>query len=53
MQHMCDICDEMPAETYHNILGAICYDCRKQYADKVDSQQESIWDATINDSKQE
>lgn len=53
MEHMCDICDEMPAMTYHDNLGAICYDCRKQYADKIESQGESIWDATINGSEQD
>ena len=47
MEHMCDICDEMPAMTYHDILGAICRDCRRAYADKVDSQPQNVWDATI------
>jgi len=47
MEHMCDICDEIPAMTYHDILGAICRDCRRAYADKVDNQSQNVWDATI------
>lgn len=45
MDHICDICNEAPANVYHDNLGAVCRDCRDQYADKFD--QKSVWDSTI------
>lgn len=32
MDYPCDVCDVMPAMTYTDKSGAVCYDCRAKEA---------------------